>query len=499
MTIVKNQPARVKKRKRPNLWFERIMALLAAINFLLVLFDYSYVPLRDFWLQGNVRLGELKFGYIETKGIKLDLIPENISQFITQYDQIKGIVPHQNTEKYLAKLEKFKQTLANNSIDSPQVKPILEDLGRSGIKIIESNPFAEAQKTGTLEQIKDRMREHLPNEDDSAKQAFKEFWTVSHLKENTVQELNFFFTEIKPLIARNYYRYIGENGGYINNFGLIDFPFGLIFGLEFLTRTWYISRRRTGVSWLDAMLWRWYDIFFLLPVWRFLRIIPVTIRLDQSQIIDLSAIQKQISQGLVAGIAEDITEVVVIRVINQIQTSIRQGEINKLLSHHQANPYIDINNTNETVEIVKIIAQLIVNQVLPKIKPEAEALLQYSVEKAVKQSPAYQGVRFLPLGDRTITNLTAQIVKQIYQSFVDVLQAALEEDEKFNELLESLLTNLSQSFSSEVKAKQSIDKIELLLVDLLEEIKINYVERLSEEDVEEILEQTRALRKINQT
>jgi hypothetical protein len=33
---------------------------------------------------------------------------------------------------------------------------------------------------------------------------------------------------------------------------------------------------------------------------------------------------------------------------------------------------------------------------------------------------------------------------------------------------------------------------------LLEEIKINYVERLSEEDLEEVLEQTRAIRQIAQ-
>ncbi|MEY2857052.1 MAG: hypothetical protein RLZZ74_1364, partial [Cyanobacteriota bacterium] len=33
--------------------------------------------------------------------------------------------------------------------------------------------------------------------------------------------------------------------------------------------------------------------------------------------------------------------------------------------------------------------------------------------------------------------------------------------------------------------------------DLLEEIKINYVERLSQEDIEDILEQTRSLRQQN--
>jgi hypothetical protein len=471
---------------------------VATINLLLVIFNLTYVPLRDFWLSGQVTIGNFKFGYVELKGIKVDFLNENISKFITQYDRFKGIIPNRDTEQYLEKVDQLEQALVNNEINSPEVTAILGDLRRQSIEMIQTNPFAEANKTGTLERIKNRMREYLPNQAKSAKQSFWQFWSPDYLQNKAKAQLKliFFDRQIRPLIASNYYRDLGENGQYIDNFGLIDFPFGVIFALEFLARTWYISRSRTGVSWLDAMLWRWYDILFLLPFWRWLRIIPVTIRLNQAHLIDLHAVQKQASQGIVASIAEDVTEVVVIRIINQLQTSIREGEITKLLSQHQNNPYIDINNTNETVEIVKILSQLIVYEVLPKIRPEAEALLEYSIEKVFKQTPAYQGIRFLPGGDRTIANLTQQLVKQTYQVFSDALQAALEEDEKFNQLLESLLNNLTKSFSSEIKAKQSLVKIEFLLIDLLEEIKINYVERLSSEDIETILEQTRSIRQI---
>ncbi|MEL7409819.1 MAG: hypothetical protein AAFN00_23270, partial [Cyanobacteria bacterium J06558_2] len=71
-------------------------------------------------------------------------------------------------------------------------------------------------------------------------------------------------------------------------------------------------------------------------------------------------------------------------------------------------------------------------------------------------------------------------------------------DEKFDRLLESLVSNLGKSLSTELQAQHSMNKIELLLVDLLEEIKVNYVERLSQEDIEDILEQTRSLRQITQ-
>lgn len=472
------------------------MALVAVINLIVVGFDHSYVPLRDFWLSGQVTVGAIKSAYVKFEGVKLDLLPENISQFITQYDVVKGIIPNRDTTEYLAKIEQLKQELATNGVDSPIAEDLFGDIRRRSIEIVQTNAFAEANKTANLERIKNRMRSHVSNQDNSAKIAFWQYWTATNFRGKVNQELKFFEQEIKPLLETNYYRVVGENGGYIDYFGLIDFPFGIFFGVEFLGRTWWISRRHTGISWLDAMLWRWYDFFFLVPFWRWLRIIPVTARLSQAQLINLYSIQRQISQGLVAGIAEDVTEVVIIRLINQVQASIRNGDVSRLLSQQTANPYIDINDTNETVEIFRILAKVIADRVLPAIQPEAESLLQYSVDKAIRENPAYQGIKLLPGGDRTIINLTNQLVSQIYSAFSSTLQTALAEDEQFDRLLDSLVSNVGKSLSTELQAQQSINKIELLLIDLLEEIKINYVERLSQEDIEDILDQTRSLRNI---
>ncbi|VEP11301.1 conserved hypothetical protein [Hyella patelloides LEGE 07179] len=501
MTIVRKSSGVKFQKSRPNLWFEKIMAIIAVINLLLVIFDLSYVPIRDFWLHGQIRLGNLRSAYVSIPGIKLDIIPDDISQFILQYDNVKGIVPNRTTEKYLSKVAELEQKLETTKINDPEIIPILSDLRRRSVEMIQNDAFEEAGKSGNLERLKNIMREYLPNEEQSSKQAFWQFWSVNYLQNNTTAKLAFFNDEIKPLIETNYYRHIGETGGYVDNFGFLDFPFGAIFALEFLARTWLISRTRTGVSWIDAMLWRWYDVFFFLPFWRWLRVIPTSVRLQRSRLLPLNIgnrIQKQISQGIVAGIAEDITEVVVIRIINQLQISIRQGDISNLLAERNQNGYIDINNTNETAEIIKIFANTMVDRVLPKIQPEAEALLQYSLQKAIQQSPAYQGVSFLPGGKTAVSSLTKQLVSQTYSGFAAALKAVLEEDKKFEQLLESLFTNVNQSFVSEIKARQSLNQIETLLVDLLEEIKINYVERLSAEDVEQILEQTRSIRKITQ-
>jgi len=472
---------------RRNLWFERMMAVLASLNLLLVLFDLSYIPLRDFWLQGRLKV----------LGLTLEIPLPPIAKW---YDPIKDIEPFRDTDQYLKRVEELERQISQTGVRSPDVEIILQDLRRRSEEIVDTNPFQVANKTGTLEKIKNRMREHVSqSKDGSAKDSFRRFWSQNYLATNSREQgLGFFNREIRPLLETNYYRPIGENGEFVDYFWLLDLPFVTLFGLEFLARTWLISRRRTGVSWLDAMLWRWYDIFLLLPVFRWLRIIPVTIRLSQAELLNLDRIQKQISQGFVANIAEDLTEVVVIRVINQVQTSIRGGDLAKWVSNREVRPYIDLNNTDEVAALTTLIMQLTVYQVLPKIRPDIEALLQHHLEKILNQSPAYQGLQKLPGMEQLQHELTGRLVKEISQAVYDGINTAMEEDPVGEQLFRRLIQHLSEALGSEIQAKQTLQKIQSLLTDLLEEIKVNYVERLSEEDLEEVLEQTRAIHQIAQ-
>jgi hypothetical protein len=500
MTKVKSQS---RKYKLYQLWFEKFMALIVLFNYILVIFNLTYIPLRDFWLQGRVQLF-FKFGQWEfnVPPQPAQILPNGLSQFITSYDAFKGIEPYRSTEQYLEIVEDLEQEINLQGLQqpNPKLESILADLRGRSIEMIDTNPFLIANKTGDLERIKNKMRDHIfNNEDASAKKSFEIFWTRDYLLKNDPRkQLKFFHQEISPLIATNYYRPVGENGKPIDNFSLIDFLFFIIFLPEFLVRTWFISSRYSGISWFDAMLWRWYDIFLLIPIWRWLRIIPLIIRLNNSQLIDLKAIQKQASQGFVATIAEDITEVVVVRIINQLQSSVQEGIIQDFLLQQNAKKYIDVNDTNETAEIIKLMLQVIVNQVLPKLQPEAEAFLKFNLDKAMLQTPAYQSLEKLP-GVKSLQNqLTQQLASRSYQILCEVLKLLLEEDPKFNQLLEDLISNFSKTVGSELQTQASMENLEVLIIDLLEEIKINYVQRLSEEDVESILDQTRAIRSITE-
>ena len=491
----KKQP-QGKKKDRRNLLFEKGMAIVASANLFLVVFDLSYIPLRDFWLQRKIQVFSFKIGPIVSKGFPVPIPIPNITSF---YDPIKGIEPYRDTDQYLEKVDQLQNNLIDPGLRSPEVATILEDLRRRSAEIVNTNPFLVANKTGTLEKIKNKMRQHVTTPEDSAKTSFQQFWSVENLSKNPVDELNFFNKEIRPLIEINYFRPLGENGEFVDLFGLIDFPFFILFGIEFLGRTWSLSRRHTGVSWLDAMLWRWYDLFLLIPICRWLRIIPVIIRLDQSKLIDLSAIQKQIRQGFVAEIAGDMTQVIVIRVINEAQDSIRRGEIANWLSQREARPYIDLNNTDEVATLTKIGIQLTVYKVLPEIRSDLEALLKHHLEKILKQSQVYQGLEQVPGMGELKNQLTENLVKQITQTIYDGVNMAIEEDPVGEELFQRLIKHLMEAYGSQLQAKQTLEEVQSLITDFLEEMKVNYVERLSEEDLEEILDQTRAIGQIKST
>ncbi|MBG1262778.1 hypothetical protein [Nostoc commune] len=458
----------IKSSKQQNLWYERIMAITATVNLGLVLFNLSYVPWRNFYLR-------------------------KLPQIIQIYDPIKGIEPHRDTENYLKTVDALEEEVRQTGLQSPQVNGRLIQISRLSGEMIDSNPFAGVNKSGTLEKIKKRMRSHIGNE--SAKQSFATFWSQPYISQNGwVKEINFFNESIRPLIASNYFRQIGENGEFVDNFWIIDLPFVILFGVELLGRTFLIRRRHPGLSWFEALLWRWYDLFLLLPFWRWLRILPVVVRLDQAQLLNLHPVRKQIHQGIVANFAEELTEVVVVRVINQIQGSIQRGELTHWLSQQEnLRPYIDINNVNEVEAIAGLLVKTIVYQVLPEIQPAIVAILRHNIETVFHQVPVYRNLQNLPGMGQAQTQLSEQLATQITTNLYKTLVSAVE-DPVGAKLTSQLVETFSKVLGSQIKEKHVLSEIQSLLFDFLEEIKINYVQRLSQEDIDQIIEQTRQLR-----
>lgn len=67
-------------------------------------------------------------------------------------------------------------------------------------------------------------------------------------------------------------------------------------------------------------------------------------------------------------------------------------------------------------------------------------------------------------------------------------------------LSNQLVQNFGKALSTELQQEHTLEELQSLVSAFLEEVKINYVMRMSDEDVEKILEQTRQMQlKANQT
>jgi hypothetical protein len=473
MAALSRPPKRRPVVKTTALWFERIFAIIALVNLILVLFDLSYIRFRDVYLR---------------------FFP----QLTVWYGEVlKGIEPERSTVSYLEAVEKLEEQVAQTGLQSIQAESLLADLQSRSVALIDENPFQIADKSGTLEKIKNLMRDRIGV--DSSKEAFSTFWDRDYLTDaGWSQEIAFFNNEIEPLMATNYFRGIGEDGGPRDDFWKLDIWFIWFFGLEFLARTFYISRRYQNYTWLDAALLRWYDWFLFLPFWRWLRVIPVTIRLNQSQLVNLVPLRNRLNRIFISSFAVELTEIVILRVIDQVQNLIRDGNVARwLLATGTSRQYIDINNVNEVEAITASLTSLMVYKVLPKVKPEIDAILKHSVVNAFNQAPGYQSFRRLPgIGDLP-DQMAQQVVQQVSQNLYQVLTGALQ-DEQGSALTQQLLDKVGDTVRAEIQQDQMVDELEQWTVALLEEVKINYVKQLSVEDVDRLIEENYKLYDITQ-
>ncbi|MEM9483818.1 MAG: hypothetical protein AAGA83_09030 [Cyanobacteria bacterium P01_F01_bin.116] len=452
--------SRSTRRRTFTLWFERMMVAIATANLILVLFDISYIRFRDLYLK---------------------FVPAPTTWY---GETFKGIEEHRVTAAYLNEVDALQQTLETEGLESPNARRQLANLRRSSVDLIDENPFAVANKSGTLERIKKEMRDRT-EQDNSSKEAFRTFWTQSYLDQGWTEELEFFDTQIRPRIETNYWRGIGFNGLPTDRFWVIDLPFIALFGFEFLVRTYFLSRRHENTTWFDAMLWRIYDVPLFLPFWRWLRAIPVVVRSNQAELSHLDPIQGRINRILISQFAVELTEVVFLRLLDQTQNMIKAGQISRWVFEITAGKenYIDLNDVDEMQTIANRLTDIVVNKVLPEIKPDIDAVLSHTVTGAISQAPAYQGLSVLPGFINVSEQITQQISAEVSKNLYSSLKQALADD-KGSDLMGKLVESFGSHLRDELQQGDTLQELQLLINDFLEELKVNYVERLAEDDLD---------------
>jgi len=464
--------------------WDRFVALWASLNLLLVVFDITYVPLRNFWLQRHLYL----FPGLPL-AVPLTVLPD-ITPF---YDPVKGIEPHRDTEQFRQSWRELDLELQRHPPTAPASVRLLQRQVDLTQRMIEENPFLAANKTGTLEKIKNRLR--LRAESDSARDAAARLLDPARLQRlGWDQERRYWQQELLPLVATNYWRSIDESGRPTERFWRLDLvAFQSVFLIDVLLRVLSLRRRLPGLSWRDALLRRWTDLPLLLPFWRLLRIIPVAARLRSSGLVDVEPVRAVISRGVVALLAVELIEVLALQLLDGAQNVVRSpGWRQRLINLAKAQP-VDINDEREIEELLRLWGPLLLGRVLPRLEPELQQLATHALRRGLEATAFPQPLQRLQPLLLLERELTRQLAAGLVDGVLDISRTAAAQvahrDRAASDLIASLLTGFWRELAEAVEDGGSLERSQQLLSDLLEELKLSYLGRLNPAGVDELFEE----------
>ena len=470
-----------------GLRWDRFVALWAALNLLWVAFDVTYIPLRTFWLQRNL---------YPLPSVPL-VVPLTFIPDITPWvDPIKGIEPHRETQAYQVHFDRMDAAL-RQAPPGPQVSPaqqkLLAEQVRLTAEMIDSNPMLASGTSGTLEKIKNRLRQRADR--DSAKQAAEVLlspaWLSSHPWE---QERLFWRQQVLPLVATTYWRSIDENGRPTDHFWRYDLIlFQSVFALDILLRAYRLRRRLPGLSWNRALLRRWIDLPLLLPFWRLLRVVPVLERLHTSGLITIEPVRAVISRGVVALLAVELFEVLALQLIDGLQQLIRSRRWPMRIRALRSHQTVVSNDERELVELVRIWGPLLLVRVAPRLAPELQGVLGHVLQQSLQNTIVPPGLRQLQPLLQVEKGLSRQLAGGMVDSLLDLTRSTGERlsrrDDQQLELLQRFIDRFWEELADALESGPALERSQQLLCTFLEEFKGTYLSQISRAGIEGLIEE----------
>lgn len=422
-------------------WF---ILLLAIVNFAVVIFDFSYLDLRHLYQRFQPEL-------------------------VTLYDPVKGVEPHRTTETYLERAELTLQRLKSGP-GAPGVPALLSEMQDRSQTMFHEDPFSGAGLAGVFEQIKNKMRREMHQE--SAKQAFTAFWSAQNLSPTRLAaQTEFFEAQIRPLMARNYYRGLGENGKPYDAFWMIDFLFVPFFALEFLLRgTLEVGRRYP--SWKAFCYARWYDLVYFVPVGQYVtplgqsgwlhlvRAVSVGHRMRRLGLINPISIPQRYANRVI----ELFTDLVSVRLLNNYQDSVRKFDLAESIRG------LPEDQKRALGSLAEEHLTMLVTRVIPRMTPEIEELITYSAQQALRESPSYQRLRAIPLfgslPERYLPELVSEMVSGTQRAMMNAL-----DDPEHRASIQRASEKLLSLLLTEMAELKTEDEVKRVVVDILEQQK----------------------------
>lgn len=483
-----NKSASTEPLGRWMLGWDRFVAVWASVNLLWVAFDITYVPLRTFWLQRNL---------YPIPSVPL-VVPLSVIPDLTPLvDPIKGIEPHRETQAYL---EQFRQldaallSLPAGQAPQPRQVLLLNRQAQLTAQLIDGNPFLGSEASGTLEKIKNRLRQRADR--DSARQASSLLLSPERIQTSGwSQERRFWNDQVLPLVATNYWRSIDENGRPTDHFWRIDLLlFQSVFVLDILLRLILLRRRLPGLSWADALLRRWSDLPLLLPFWRWLRLVPVLERLQTSGLVNFEPLRAVVSRGVVALLAVELFEVLSLQILDGTQGLIRSRRwpqrLRALRSHQSVASSSD---ERALVELVRIWAPLLLSRVAPKLAPELQGLLGYSLRQSLERTVVPAPLRQLQPLLQVETGISRQLASGMVDSLLELSRSTGNQlsrrDDVQLDLLQRFIDRFWEELAAALESGSALERSQELLCTLIDGAKGTYLSQINRAGIEALIQE----------
>jgi len=131
--------------------------------------------------------------------------------------------------------------------------------------------------------------------------------------------------------------------------------------------------------------------------------------------------------------------------------------------------------------------------------------LRYNIEQVIQQSPVIQQFKNIPglqqipeqIQETIITELSKLVTEGPQDAYQTVKKAMA--DPVGTKLTNQLVKNFSTILGEELQKEQGLAEIQTLLVDFLEEFKINYIQQIDESNFEQVLAQLHEQRRLKET
>jgi hypothetical protein len=463
-----------------RLWrhWDRAVALWAGVNLVLVLFDITYIPLRTFWLQRNLTpLPQVPL-----------VVPLRVLPDLTPlYDPVKGIEPHRETEAYLAAFERLDQALLAG-VTPAQTAAQRQRLVELTEAMINENPFAASGNSGTLEKIKNRLRQRAA--DESAKQAAAQLLGEAWLSQRPwSEERRFWQQQVLPLVATSYWRSIDENGRPTDHFWRLDLLlFQSVFGLDILLRMLRMRRRFPGLSWRDALLRRWIDLPLLLPFWRWMRVVPVVERLSQAQLINVEPLRAAVSRAVVSLLALELFEVLALQLVDGTQSLVRSSQWPRWIRSLRSHQSVSGADEQQLVDLVRLWGPMVLGQVTPRLAPELQSLLGHTLQQQLRDVP---GGAIVPAG--VSRQLAAGVVESLLDLSRGTAQRLARSDDRQSALLQQAIDRFWEELAAALEQAGTLERSQELLCGLLQQLKLNYVAQVNRAGIDALMDELDAL------